>query len=396
MLKGRRILLGVTGGIAAYKAAEVVSSLRRAGAEVQVVMTRAAQNFVAPLTLAVLSGHRVHTSLFDGDAEARHISLATWGELLLVAPATANIIARAAAGIADDLLSTLLLSFDGPVVFCPAMNTKMYTHSAVQENLSVLERRGCHVIHPETGRLACGAEGPGRLPAADVIVDFLSRLLAQQDDLAGLNVLVTAGPTREPLDPVRYLSNRSSGRMGYAVARAARERGAQVVLVSGPTALPAPAGVRLQRVETADEMYEVVMAHFPDCDVLVMAAAVADFRPAAKTESKIKKDGGKGLVLDLVPTRDILAAASNIKTRQVIVGFAAETERLAEMAVAKARAKGCDLIVANDVTLPGAGFDSDTNQVIFAFPDGRTQPLPLMDKYALAHRILDEIKMLRG
>jgi len=396
MLNGRRIVLGVTGGIAAYKAAELTSSLRRAGAEVQVVMTRAAQNFVTPLTLAVLSGNPVHTSLFDGGADVKHVTLAAWAELVLVAPATANIIAKAATGVADDLLSTLLLAFDGPVVFCPAMNTRMYRHPAVQENLAVLERRGCHLIHPEAGRLACGEEGSGRLPATDTIVAYVSRLLAQNRDFSGLKVLVTAGPTREPLDPVRYLSNRSSGKMGYAVARAARDRGAQVVLVSGPTALPAPAGVEVQHVETADEMYEAVMAHFPTCDVLVMAAAVADFRPAERAGRKIKKEKETDLVLTLVPTRDILAAAGKMKTRQVVVGFAAETERLTELAVSKARAKGCDLVVANNVTVPGAGFESDTNKVIFAFPDGRTQALPLMDKYVLAHRILDEVRLLRG
>ena len=393
MLAGRRVLVGVTGSIAAYRAAEVVRGLAREGAETRVVMTAAARRFVSPVTFATLSGHPVATRLFGGGPV--HIELARFAEAVVVVPATANILGKVANGIADDLLSTVLLACTGPVLFCPAMNASMYRHPAVQANIGRLKEMGYHFAEPGTGALACGEEGPGRLAEPEAILEHV-RILLGPKDLAGLTVLVTAGPTREPLDPVRYISNRSSGKMGYAVARAAWERGAQVVLVSGPTALAAPGGFRLQRVETADEMYEAVMVHFPDCDVLVMAAAVADFRPAAKTESKIKKDGGKGLVLDLVPTRDILAAAAKIKTRQVIVGFAAETERLAEMAVAKARAKGCDLVVANDVTLPGAGFESDTNQVIFAFPDGRTQPLPLMDKYALAHRILDEIKMLRG
>lgn len=394
MLEGRRIVLGVTGGIAAYKAAELTSRLRAAGAEVQVVMTRAAQNFVTPLTFEVLSGAPVHTSLFESGAGVRHVSLASWGELLLIAPATANIIGKAACGIADDPLSTLLLTFSGPVVFCPAMNARMYTNRAVQENMAVLERRGYRFIHPETGRLACGDVGPGRLASIEAILAYVSELFRGQEDFAGLRVLVTAGPTREPIDPVRYLTNRSSGKMGYAIARAARDRGAQVILITGPTALTPPGGVEVLSVETATDMYQAVMAHFPACDVLVMAAAVADYYLPEIAGQKIKK--GDKLVLELVPTPDILAAVGKIKDRRVVVGFAAETERLAESAVGKARAKGCDMVVGNDVTVPGAGFEGDTNKAIFAFPDGRIQELPLMDKYVLAHRILDEVKKLRG
>ncbi|MEW5762184.1 MAG: bifunctional phosphopantothenoylcysteine decarboxylase/phosphopantothenate--cysteine ligase CoaBC [Bacillota bacterium] len=394
MLGGRRIIQGVTGGIAAYKAAELTSRLRAAGAEVQVVMTRSARQFVAPLTLAALSGNRVHTALFNDEAGIKHVALASWGELLLVAPATANIIGKAAAGIADDLLSTLFLCFAGPVVFCPAMNSRMYSHPAVQDNMATLERRGCFFVTPETGRLACGEEGPGRLAAVETILERVTEILTRKKDLAGMCVLVTAGPTRERLDPVRYLSNRSSGKMGYAVARAARDRGAQVVLITGPTALPTPAGIEVIAVETAEEMCRAVLARFPACDALVMAAAVADFRPAQEKDQKIKK--GERLVLELVPTTDILAAVGALRKRQVIVGFAAETECVAAYGVAKARAKGCDLVVANDVTVPGAGFDSDTNQVLFAYPDGRTEALPLMDKLALAHRILDEVRRLRG
>lgn len=394
MLEGRRIVLGVTGGIAAYKAAELTSRLRTAGAEVQVVMTRAAQNFVTPLTFEILSGAPVHTSLFESGAGVRHVSLASWGELLLIAPATANIIGKAACGIADDLLSTLLITFSGPVVFCPAMNARMYTNRAVQENMAVLERRGYRFVHPETGRLACGDAGPGRLASIEAILAYVSELFRGQEDFAGLRVLVTAGPTREPIDPVRYLTNRSSGKMGYAIARAARDRGAQVILITGPTALTPPGGVEVLSVETATDMYQAVMARFPACDVLVMAAAVADYYLPEIAGQKIKK--GDKLVLELVPTPDILAAVGKIKDRQVVVGFAAETERLAEFAVGKARAKGCDMVVGNDVTVPGAGFEGDTNKAIFAFPDGRIQELPLMDKYVLAHRILDEVRKLRG
>ena len=399
MLGGKRVVLGVTGSIAAYKAAEIAGQLVRNGAEVHVVMTRAAREFVSALTLETITGNPVHTEMFAGRSGAGtlvHLDLARTADVLLVAPATANLIGKAAAGLADDLLSTLILAFRGPVLFCPAMNPGMYANPVVQRNIELLRAAGHRFCGPERGRVACGEEGPGRLAGVDAIMDGLNALVSGQRDLGGLTVLVTAGPTREPLDPVRYLTNRSSGRMGYAAARAARDRGARVVLISGPTALPVPPGVEYVPVVTAAEMAAAVKRHFPESDVLVMAAAVADYRPASAASEKMKKDGRR-LTLELVLNEDILRYAGRAKRPdQVVIGFAAETGSPGERALTKAREKGADLIVGNDVTMPDAGFDAETNIVVLVFPDGRSIPLPRMDKYAVACRVLDEALRIRG
>jgi phosphopantothenoylcysteine decarboxylase/phosphopantothenate--cysteine ligase len=399
LLGGKKVVLGVTGSIAAYKAADIAGQLVRHGVEVHVVMTRAAREFISALTLETITGNPVNTEMFSGRPGAgtlAHLDLARMADLLLVAPATANVIGKVAAGLADDLLSTLVLAFRGPVLFCPAMNPGMYGNPLVQRNIEALRAAGYHFCGPETGRVACGEEGRGRLAGVEAILDRVRALVSTERDLDGSTVLVTAGPTREPLDPVRYLTNRSSGRMGYAVARAARDRGARVVLVSGPTVLPAPDGVELIPVVTAAEMAAAVKRYFPESDVLVMAAAVADYRPATVAQEKMKKGVGR-LTLELVPNEDILSYAGRTKRPgQVVVGFAAETGDPRTHALEKARRKGADLMVGNDITLPGAGFDVETNEVVLVFPDGRTVPLPRMDKYQLACRLLDEIRIIRG
>lgn len=394
MLAEKRIVLGVTGGIAAYKAADVISALVKRGAVVQVVMTRAARAFIAPMTLAVLSGHPVAGDGFADDGSVTHIELTREADLLLIAPATANIIGKLAAGIADDLLSTAALAHTGPVLLCPAMNHRMYHNAAVQANIRLLKERGCHFIGPDEGRLACGEEGTGRLVSPERIVNAAAALLRDRD-LNGLRIMVTAGPTREPLDPVRYLTNRSSGRMGYAVAEAARARGAQVILVSGPTCLRPPEGAEAVQVTTAQEMYEAVMNRFTDCDAVVKAAAVADFRPSTTQAGKIKKGDAETMTLVLERTPDILEALGRARTSQILVGFAAETGDLEAKALAKARAKGVDLLVANDVNRPGCGFDVPTNAVTLVYPNGTVKRLPLMDKNDVAHRILNAVVELR-
>ena len=394
ILAGRRVILGVAGGIAAYKAAEIAGTLVKQGVEVRVIMTRAAQEFITPLTLQTITSHEVASDMFTPrSGGVAHIEAARWGEAFLIAPATANIIGKMAAGIGDDLLSTIVLAFDRPVLVCPAMNVTMYKNPVVQRNIQALSALGYYFIEPGSGRLACGEEGPGRLAPTAEIVARLESILGGSGDLGGLKMLITAGPTREPLDSVRYISNRSSGKMGYAVAKAAAERGADVVLVSGPVALSPPDGVNVVFVETAQEMHLAVKRHFEWCDVVVKAAAVADYRVQAQP-GKIKK-GATPLTLTLEPNPDILRDLGERKGRRVIIGFAAETEQLETRAVEKARNKGADLIVANDVTRPGAGFDVDTNIAVFAYPDGRTVPLPLMTKSALAHRILDQVLDLR-
>ncbi len=392
------MILGITGSIAAYKAADIAGRLVRHGAQVHVVMTRAAREFISPLTLEALTGRPVHTDMFDARGGVlTHLELARAGNLLAIAPATANIIGKAASGLADDLLSTLILAFRGPVLFCPAMNPAMFDNPIVQKNIRALEAAGYSFCGPESGRMACGDEGRGRLAEPELIMERITGLLRGKNDFAGLRVLVTAGPTREPLDPVRYLTNRSSGRMGYAVARAARDRGAAVVLVSGPSSLPVPGGVGLVPVTTAAEMAAAVKEHFPESDVLVMAAAVADYRPAAVSPDKLKKRDGV-LMLTLVPNEDILTdiASRARKPGQVVVGFAAETGDPRPAALEKARRKGVDLMVGNDVAQPGAGFDVPTNTVVFAYPDGRSEQLPEMDKYEVAWHLLDRVLTLRG
>jgi len=402
MLKGKFITLGVTGSIAAYKAAEVASLLNKAGADVHVIMTATAQKFVAPATFAALTGNPVHTQLFAGAGGPDgadnpgvagglfpHIELAR-AHLIVVAPATANILAKAAHGLADDLLSATLLAAPGPVLFCPAMNVHMYQNPATQANLAALKKSGRHVLEPGTGALACGETGAGRLPEPREIVAEIVRLLGgPARDLQGLAVLVTAGGTREPIDPVRFISNRSSGKMGYALAAAAAARGADVTLVTAPTALAAPGGVRAVLVETAQQMREAVQEHFPRADIVIKAAAVADYRPARPAERKIKKEG-ETLIIELVKNPDILAELGRLKKPgQVLVGFAAETENLLANARRKLTEKNVDLLVANDVTRPGAGFGADTNLVKLIYRDGRVEDLPLLKKTELAHRILD-------
>ncbi len=398
MLAGRSIILGVTGGIAAYKAAELASALTRAGALVNVVMTQAAQEFVQPLTFAALTGRPVHTTLFGPltSGPIPHIELAARADLAVIAPATANILAKLAHGLADDLLSSLLLAVTCPVLLCPAMNAAMYAHPAVQANLHRLKEMGYHIVEPEVGRLACGVEGRGRMPAPEVILEHIKRIFSFPGDLSGLKVLVTAGGTREPLDPVRYISNRSSGKMGYALAAAAVERGAVVTLVSAPTSLSPPAGVELVSVETARQMYQAVIERFSRYDVVIKAAAVADYRPKLVSGQKIKKTEGS-LILELEKNPDILYELGQRKTsHQTLVGFAAETEDLEANALQKLSKKNLDLLVANDVTQPGAGFGADTNIVKLFFADGRIQSLPIMDKKTLAHRILDAVLELRS
>ncbi len=392
MLTGKCVVLGVSGGIAAYKAVEVASRLRKLGAAVYVVMTRAAANFVTPLTFREISGNPVVTSMWDEPKQwnVEHIALATRADLFLVAPATANVIGKLAAGIADDMLTTTLLATKAPVVLAPAMNCNMYLNPLVQANIASLTGLGYHFIPPDEGPLACGVEGPGRLPEPAAIVDRVAALLGAGGELAGRKVLVTAGPTREAIDPVRYISNHSSGKMGYAIARAAAARGAETVLVTGPTELAPPPGVKVARVETAAEMMAAVLAEYEDCDAVVKAAAVADYRVLAPAGQKIKKRDD-ALTLTLAKNPDILAELGRRKKGQLLVGFAAETEEVVAHAREKLERKNLDLIVANDVTLPGAGFGADTNIVKLLYPGGRAEEFGRMAKDELAEIILNKI-----
>lgn len=391
------VVLGVTGCIGAYKACEVLRGLQKRGVDVHVVMTEAATRFVSPMTFEALSRHPVfHDQWALGEnGEIRHVSLADDASLLLVAPATANSIGKFARGIADDALSTLYLATRAPVVVAPAMNVNMFEHEALQENLEVLRGRGVGVVEPGDGYLACGWLGRGRLAEADAIVDAALARLARSRDLAGETVLVTAGPTIEDLDPVRFVSNRSSGTMGYRLAEAARDRGAKVVLVSGPTALREPAGVTFVAVRSAEEMQRAVAAHAASASVVVAAAAVSDYRPAQASGSKLKKTEGP-MRLELVRTPDILKGLGEAKGERLLVGFAAETEDLVANAMRKLEAKNLDLIVANDVTAEGAGFGGPTNAVVLLRRDGTRTDVPLASKREIAERILDEVVALRS
>jgi len=358
------------------------------------VMTQNATRFVTPLTFQVLSGRRVLTDTFGDDGyDMNHIALADYAELMIIAPATANMVGKAASGIADDLLSTTVMTLRCPVLFCPAMNAAMYESPIVQDNLGKLRRAGFHVLEPAVGDLACGVSGKGRLPEISLIVTEAARLLSPQD-LAGERILVTAGPTREPFDPVRFITNYSSGKMGYALAAAARRRGAEVVLVSGPVTLPPPYGVEAVMVESAREMFEKVMEHLERSTVIIKAAAVADYRPAVRSRGKIKKTKGP-LILELERNPDIIAEVGKRKGDRILVGFAMESENLVENAAAKMKAKGMDFIVANDLNEEGAGFQHDTNKVRIIMNDGSIESLPLMDKLEVAHAILDRVKKLR-
>ena len=397
-----RITLGVTGGVAAYKAAELVRRLQQDGFSVQVVMTRGAREFVTPLTFAALSGQKVITDLFaesGGEANLEsaieHIAVAQRTDLLLVAPATADILAKFARGIADDFLTTLYLASTAPVVVAPAMNVNMWNHAATQENVEMLRARGIKIVDPDEGYLACGMTGAGRLAGQAAIVAAVHEALHSVRDLVGEKVLVTAGPTRENVDPVRYFSNRSSGKMGYAVAEAAAKRGARVILVSGPTALEAPAGAERIDVQSAAEMQRAVLEKVADCSIAIFAAAVADYRPSEPAAEKMKRNK-ESMTIALEATPDILASVTQNKGERFIVGFAAETEHVAENARKKLAAKNADLIVANDVTAEGAGFDHDTNVVTLFARDGRDLALPRMSKSEVAQRILDEVVRLRS
>jgi len=398
-MDGRRVLLAVSGGIAAYKVPELVRSLRRAGHRVRCALTREAGHFVAPLTLQTLAGEAVRSELFDASAEGEidHIALADWAEGVVVAPATAHLLARMAGGLADDLVTTLLLATRAPVLVAPAMNVNMWRHPATQTNVSLLRERGVRFVGPAVGALACGWEGEGRMAEPAEIHGALELLLGPQS-LLGERVVVTAGGTRERIDTVRALVNRSSGKMGFAIAEEAARRGAETVLISGPVPLATPPGVRRVDVESALEMQGAVRAELPAAGIVVMAAAVADFRPAHPAERKIKKEDlgeGAGLTLELVANPDILREISTERGRRVVVGFAAESHDVVEAARRKLARKGCDLIVANDVSRSDAGFESDQNAVWFVWPGGDVEELPLLNKAEVACRLLDRVEKLR-
>jgi len=385
-----KIVLGVTGGIAAYKTPELVRRLKDAGADVRVILTPNATRFVAPLSLATVSGHGVIIEQW-GDPEVGavdHIELAQWAELLLIAPGTANFIAKMAVGIADDALSTYAVAHRREIAVAPAMNWSMLQHATVVQNIDTLRKRGVDIIDPESGPLAEGEEGAGRLADIPVIVQRVQQLFRPKD-FQGRSVLVTAGPTREPIDPVRFFSNRSSGKMGYAIAEAARRRGAAVTLVSGPTSLAAPFGVNLTRVTTASQMYDAVMQNLAGQQIVIKAAAVADYTPAATAAQKIKRDQGNELTLTLQKSPDILASIAASSPRPFIVAFAAETESVEENAREKLARKKADLIVANDVADPTIGFDSDQNEVLVISRDGKTTRIAKSPKIVIANRILD-------
>jgi len=392
ILQGKKIVLGVTGGIASYKAAELTREFVRKGADVRVIMTKNAAEFVAPLTFRTLSGYPVYSDMFAStdNYNLAHISLATFADILLIAPATANIIGKIAAGLADDLLSTVVMATKAPVLICPAMNTGMYENSIVKENIKKLTAGGYIFMEPGYGELACAWEGRGRLPDVSEIVEEVESILTEKD-LSGEKILVTAGPTREPFDPVRYITNYSSGKMGYAVAIAARRRGANVILVSGPVSLPAPRGMTVVSVSSAVEMRNAVMEHLKASTVIIKAAAVADYRPDVRSESKIKKRPGP-LTLPLARNPDIIAEIGKKKGKRILVGFAVETENLTKNAQFKLVDKNMDLIVANDVTQVGAGFGYDTNIIRILDREGGQQELPMMDKMEAADRILDRIR----
>jgi len=392
----RMVVLGVTGGIACYKAVELVRLLVKNGFKVRVIMTRGAMEFVTPLTFQTLSGNPVATETFSltQESEIGHINLADSADLLVIAPATANVIGKLASGIADDLLTTVLMATQAPVLLAPAMNIHMYENVIVQENLRKLGRVGYHIMDPAEGYLACGYEGKGRLPDPEKISDEIERLLRKKD-LAGENFLITAGPSREPLDPVRYISNRSSGKMGYALARAALRRGATVALVSGPTALEPPSGARLIEVNTAAEMREAVLKEYPHSSAVIMAAAVADYHAVAPSGQKIKRGVGD-LELRLIPNPDILKELGQNKDGKWLVGFAAETENLTANAQKKLHEKNLDIVIANNVAEEGSGFDGDTNVGTIIDRTGAVRSLPLMSKDDLADCIYDHYLALKN
>ena len=396
-LEGKQVVLGVTGGIAAYKACELCSRLKKAGAQVYVIMTKNACQFVSPLTFETLSNHPVVTDTFARPEtwEVEHVALAKRADVFVIAPATANILAKMAHGIADDMLSTTVLATRAPILAAPAMNTGMWENQATQENVALLRKRGVQFVGPEGGYLACGDTGAGRMSEPKDIFTAVEALLSPAQDMAGLSVLVTAGPTREPLDPVRYITNRSSGKMGYAIAAAARKRGAKVTLVSGPTSLPAPEHVELVSILSTQDLYDAMTARCETADVIIQAAAPADFTPEKVAAQKIKKQGDGQLTVSFRQTPDVAAAVGSLKKPgQTIVGFAAETQDILKNANAKLKKKNLDMIVANDVTQPGAGFDVDTNVVTFVTKETK-ETLPCMQKSQVADELLNRVLALR-
>ena len=396
MLTGKKILLCVTGGIAVYKAAALTSKLTQAGAQVKVILSESAVNFVAPLTFQALSRHDVYTDTFDEkDSKViAHINLADWADLILVAPATANVIGKLANGIADNMITTTLLAASSPIWIAPAMNVHMYSHPAVQKNIETLYGFGCRFIEPSEGYLACGYVGKGRLEEPEKITEIISEFFKPSRlELSGRKVVITAGPTREKIDPVRYITNHSTGKMGYAIAEAAVSSGAEVVLISGPVSINAPAGLKLIKVESAEEMYQAALNEFDYADVVIKTAAVSDYRPKVASAQKMKKQPGDE-VLELERTKDILFELGQKKEKQILIGFAAETEQVEEYAKGKLKKKNADMIVANNVTAEGAGFGTDTNIVTLFKKDGSSEKLPLMSKKDVAVKILEEASKL--
>lgn len=396
-----KAVLGVGGGIAAYKSAELARALMERGLSVQVVLTDAAQRFIAPLTFAALTGRKVITNLFAAasseetlSSAIEHIAVAQENDVLVVAPATADLLARMANGLAGDFLTTLYLAFTGPVVLAPAMNSNMWSHPATRNNLEILRKRGHMIIEPEEGRLACGMIGPGRLAEPDRIADLVASLGVQSRDLEGETVLITAGPTQEPLDPVRFISNRSSGKMGYALAETAVQRGARVILISGPVRLTAPHGVTLVRVRTAVEMRDAVMQHLPEATIIIKSAAVADYHLSRVPQQKMKKTATR-MSLELDPTPDILAELGQKKGDRLLIGFAAETENLIESARGKLESKNCDMVVANLVGQEGTGFETEQNEAVLVMRAGETIPLGRAPKREIAGRIFSQVMKLR-
>lgn len=394
MLTGKKILLGITGGIAAYKTANLASMLAKLHADVHVIMTRNAQQFISPVVFEALTGNKVIDDVFDRNSgyHVAHIAMAQEADAVMIAPASANIIAKLANGIADDMLSTTMLAVTAPVMIVPAMNTRMYEHPATQANLEKLRTYGYRVIEPASGYLACGDTGKGKMPREEELLEYLLAEAACVKDLSGKKVLITAGPTREPIDPVRFITNYSTGKMGYALAKNAARRGAQVVLVTGPVHLPAPVSVNVIPVTTAQEMYEAVDAQFGSQDIVVMSAAVADYRPRHTASEKIKKQDTAAM-LELERTKDILGSMAKRKSRQFLCGFSMETEHMLENSRAKLEKKNLDMIVANNLRMEGAGFGTDTNIITIITKD-EAQELPIMSKDEAAHAIFDQIKIL--
>ncbi len=397
MLQGKRVLLGVSGGIAAYKIPNLCSLLVKRGVHVETILTENAQRFVSPIPFESLSGNRCHRDTFDplDTARVEHIALAREAELLVIAPATADILAKLRWGLADNLLTTTALACTCPILLVPSMNTAMYQNPATQENLEALRQRGFHIMTPASGHLACGAEGSGKMPEPSDIFDRIEALIAREKDMAGLRVLVSAGPTQEPIDPVRYITNHSSGKMGYALAHAAMLRGAEVTLVSGPTALKYPPLVETVPVVTAREMYEAITARASQADLIIKAAAVADYTPAAVADNKIKKSQGD-MSIPLCRTQDIIGhLGEHRRPGQLLCGFSMETENMLENSRKKLEKKHLDMVVANNVKVPGAGFQGDTNVITLITAESSVE-LPLMDKEAAAHAILDRLMEMRG